>query len=33
MSNDERFAILDSVHSNDENDIENVMNDSDTEYV
>ena len=32
MTNDEIFAIMDSVHSDDENELDNSLNDSDTEY-
>ena len=32
MTNDEIFAILDSVQSDEENDVENLLNDSDTEF-
>ena len=32
MTNDEIFAILDSVQSDEENDVENILNDSDTEF-
>ena len=33
LSIGEIFALLDSIESDDENDIENIMNDSDTEFV
>ena len=32
MTNDEIFAILDSVQSDEENDVENLLNDSDTAF-
>ena len=32
MTNDEIFAILDSVQSDEENDVEHLLNDSDTEF-
>ena len=32
MTNDDLFAILDSVQSDDEHDMDNLLNDSDTEY-
>ena len=32
LSSDETYALLDSIES-DEEDIENLMNDSDTEFV
>ena len=32
VTNDEIFAILDSVQSDEENDVENLLNDSDTEF-
>ena len=32
MTNDEIFAILDSLQSDEENDVENLLNDSDTEF-
>ena len=32
MTNDEIFVILDSVQSDEENDVENLLNDSDTEF-
>ena len=32
MTNDEIFATLDSVQSDEENDVENLLNDSDTEF-
>ena len=31
MTNDEIFAILDSVQSDEENDVEHLLNDSDTQ--
>ena len=33
LSSGDIFALLDSVESDDEGDIENIMNDSDTEFV
>ena len=33
LSSSDSSALLDSVESNDEGDIENIMNDSDTELV
>ena len=33
LSSDEIYALLDSIESDEEDDIENVMNDSDTEFV
>ena len=33
LSRGEVFALLDSIQSNDEEDIELIMNDSDTEFV
>ena len=32
MTNDEIFAILDSVQSDEENDVETLLDDSDTEF-
>ena len=33
LSSDEIYALLDSIVSDEEEDIENLMNDSDTEFV
>ena len=33
LSSGDIFALLDSVESDDKGDIENIMNDSDTEFV
>ena len=33
MSSDEIYALLDTIESDDEEDIENLMNDSDTEFI
>ena len=33
LSSDEIYALLDSIGSHEEEDIENLMNDSDTEFV
>ena len=33
MSSDEVYTLLDTIESNDEEDIENLMNDSDTEFI
>ena len=33
LSSDEIYALLDSIESDEEEDIENLMNDSDTEFV
>ena len=33
LSGGDAFALLDSVESDDEVDIENIINDSDTEFV
>ena len=33
LSSGDISALLDSIESNDEGDIENIMNDSDTEFV
>ena len=33
MSSEEIYALLDSIDSEDEDDIDNLMNDSDTEFV
>ena len=33
VSSEEIYALLDGVHSADELDIDNLMNDSDTEYI
>ena len=33
LSSGDIFALLDSIESDDEGDIENIMNDSDTEFV
>ena len=33
LSSGDAFALLDSVESDDEVDIENIINDSDTEFV
>ena len=33
LSSGDTFALLDSIESDDERDIENIMNDSDTEFV
>ena len=33
VSSDEIYALLDSIESDEEEDIENLMNDSDTEFV
>ena len=33
LSSDEIYALLDTIESDDEEDIENFMNDSDTEYI
>lgn len=33
LSSDEIYAMLDSIESDDEEDIENLMNDSDTEFI
>ena len=33
LSNGDIFALLDSTESDDEGDIENIMNESDTEFV
>ena len=33
LSSDEIYALLDSIDSDKEEDIENLMNDSDTEFV
>ena len=33
LSSDEIYALLDSIESGEEKDIENLMNDSDTEFV
>ena len=33
LSSDEIYALLDSIESYEEEDIENLMNDSDTEFV
>ena len=32
-SNDELFAMFDEIDSGDESDIENILNDSDTEFL
>ena len=33
MSSDEVYTLFDTIESNDEEDIENLMNDSDTEFI
>ena len=33
ISNDELFAMFDEIDSGDESDIENILNDSDTEFL
>ena len=33
LSSGDIFALLDSIENNNEGDIENIMNDSDTEFV
>ena len=33
LSSDDIFALLDSIESDDKGDIENIMNDFDTEFV
>ena len=33
LSSDEIYALLDSIESHEEEDVENFMNDSDTEFV
>ena len=33
LSSDEIYALLDTIESDDEEDIENFMNDSDTEFI
>ena len=33
MSSDKIYALLDTIESNDEEDIENLMNDSDTKFI
>ena len=33
LSSGDNFAMLDSIESDDEGDIKNIMNDSDTEFV
>ena len=33
MSSDKIYALLDTIESDDEEDIENLMNDSDTEFI
>ena len=33
LSSDEIFALLDTIDSEDEEDVENLMNDFDTEFV
>ena len=33
LSSDEIYALLDSIESDEEGDIENLMNDSDTEFT
>ena len=33
LSSEEIYALLDSIDSEDEDDIDNLMNDSDTEFV